>query len=157
MMNLPPEFLLKNTPEPIAPDEIGTMKIFVPTGRRIIRSFDGRVVWWAALTILVFCAFLGKPFLLPAHVSLLVDWLYFAVGLMVGLVDSALWRKHNTTNPPPLWIRFLVLIAILVAAFSFSHFLASNNVFFSLCEGGLTGSFIWRSVATYRSNWISLS
>lgn len=156
-MNLPPEFSLKNTPEYSIADEVRVAKGPVPTGQRVVRSFDARVVWWAALTILAFWAFLEKPFLVAAPVSWLADWLLFAVGLMVGLIDLLVRQKRSAASPTPLWLRLLVIVAILVAALLPLHFLAPNNFFFSLCEGGVTGSAIWRAIAAYRDNWVAFS
>lgn len=157
-MNSIPNFDMKNPREYPIYDHASMSKDHLSTGRRILRSFNSKVVFWAVLTILVLWAFFEKPFVSPVGGNLLGDWLFFAGGLILGIGEGIIQQKRAAANQlNPVWLRVLLIIAILVASFLVVHFLATNNFFFSLCEGGIAGSSILYAIAAYRSNRAAIS
>lgn len=157
MMNSIPNFDMKNPREYPTYEGAPIEKGNVSTGQRIVQCFNSKVIFWAALTILVSWAFFEKPFVSSMNGNLSEDWLFFAGGLILGLSEGVMLQKRRATNRAPLWLRILSMIAILVVALLAVHFLATNNFFFSLCEGGVAGSGVWYAIAAYRSSWAAFS
>ena len=157
MMNSIPNFDMKNPREYPTYEGAPIAKDNVSTGQRIIQSFSPKVIFWAALTILVIWAFFENPLVSSVSRNLMWDWLLFAGGLMLGVLEGVVQQKHRAANQAPVWLRIVVAIATLTAAFALVYFLGSNHFVISLFAGGVAGSGAWWAISAYRSNWAAYS
>lgn len=154
-MNSLPDFNTKNPREyptysnaPIAIDTIST-------GQRIVKSLNGKVLFWATLAILGILGLFENPLLVSSSNNQTEIRLLFVVGLALGVCESIAWRKRNEANEAPRWRRIVLGIVTLVALILAFHYLGNNNYILSLCQGGVAGSAAWYAIVAYRSNWIA--
>lgn len=157
MLNPTPNFDMKNPRGyPTFENSIPIEQDNVPTGKRIRSSFSSKVVLWGAFTVLIGWTFFEKPFFSSVRVNPAADWLCFAGGLILVLMIAFIFRKR-ATGRTSLWLRIPLTIAVLAAGFVAAYFLGNNNLYFSVCEGGVVGLGIWRAIAAYHTNWTASS
>src|SRR5229473_508039 len=107
MMNSIPNFDMKNPREYPTYEGAPIAKDNVSTGQRIIQSFSPKVIFWAALTILVIWAFFENPLVSSVSRNLMWDWLLFAGGLMLGVLEGVVQQKHRAANQAYVWLRIV--------------------------------------------------
>src|SRR5579872_7270298 len=132
-MNSIPNFDLKNPRDypdygymPIAKDNLSTVQ-------RIVKSFNAKVLFWTALSILAFVALFENPLLASRGNNLAEIRLLFVAGLVLGVCESTIWRKRRETNVAPRWRRIGLAIISLAALILAFYFLGNNTYILSLC------------------------
>ena len=156
-MNPMPNFDVKNPREYPGYGNVPISKDNLSTAQRIVKSFNGKVLFWATVALLAILALFENPLLTSATGNLTGNRLLFVAGLALGVCESIALQKRNEANAAPWWRRIALGIITLAALFLVFHFLGNNSFILSLCQGGVAGSGAWYAVATYCSNWASYS
>lgn len=157
MMNQAPNFDMKNPREYPGYGNAPIPRDTVSTGQRMVKSFNGKVLFWAAVAILDTLSLFKNPLFASASNNQAEIRLLFVAGLLLGICESMAWRKRNKTNVAPLWRRIVPGIMTLAALIVVIHYLGNNHYILSLCQGGVVGIGAWYAVTTYRRNWARYS
>lgn len=153
-MNSLPDFDAKYTRDhptydhmPVVPGD------HVPTNRRILLSFNLKVLAPAVLALFLIWAFFTNH--APAFVrsDLLQNRLFFLAGLALGVCDYLLFRKRGEHDATPMWKRVVLSIEILSVAVLLVFFLWNNSAFASLGAGSAAGLLVGSAIVAYRRNF----
>lgn len=155
MMNLEPNFDVKNPRQYPSFDKMPVSKDNLLTGQRIVQCFSSKVLFWAAMAIFATLALFENPLLSSANSNIVGNRLLFVAGLMLGICEGVFLQKRSTATLVPLWLRIGLSIVALVALFIVFYFLGNNSFILSVCEGVVAGSGVWYAISAYRSNWTS--
>jgi FtsH-binding integral membrane protein len=131
------------------PAPMGTLS----TSQRMMKSFNAKVFFWAALAIFDTWALFENPLFASASNNLTEIRLLFVAGLVLGACQGIAWQKRKEANMAPRWQRIALGIITLATLFVVFRYLGNNSYILALCQGGVAGAGAWYAIATYRSNW----